>query len=159
MFLRDLLAALSDASVPYAVVGGVAVNLHGVPRMTYDVDLVVPATADAYARLGRALSSLGLVPRLPVELSSLAQPDMRRALKEERHLLALTFTDPSSPLREVDVLLDPDIDADGIVSRAELRPFGRETLRLCTRGDLLALKRHAGRPQDLADLALLEDAP
>lgn len=34
MFLRDLLSALSDELVPYAVVGGVAVNLHGVPRMT-----------------------------------------------------------------------------------------------------------------------------
>jgi len=53
IFLRDLLSALSDESVPHAVVGGVAVNLHGVPRMTYDVDLVVPGTPGAYARRAR----------------------------------------------------------------------------------------------------------
>ena len=155
MFLRELLSALSDASVPYAVVGGVAVNLHGVPRMTYDVDLVVTPTPDSFARLQRALAAAGLSPRLPLELASLSPVEARRALKTERNLVALTFTDPGNPLREVDVLLDPDIDAEGIVQRAELRPFGRETLRLCSRADLVSLKRHAGRPQDLADLAQL----
>lgn len=39
MFLAELFGALEAARVAYAVVGGVAVNLHGVPRMTYDVDL------------------------------------------------------------------------------------------------------------------------
>lgn len=53
VFIRDLLRALADAEVPYCVVGGVAVNLHGVPRMTYDVDLVVPTTVEAL-EIGRA---------------------------------------------------------------------------------------------------------
>lgn len=159
MFLRELLAALSDASVPYAVVGGVAVNLHGVPRMTYDVDLVVTPTPDAFARLQRALGAARLAPRLPLELASLVSDEQRRSLKRDRNLVALTFTDPADPLREVDILLDPDIDAAGIVARAEVRPLGRETLRLCSRADLVALKRHAGRPQDLADLAQLGEAP
>ena len=37
VFIRDLLKALADAQVPYCIVGGVAVNLHGIPRMTYDL--------------------------------------------------------------------------------------------------------------------------
>ena len=32
---------LNEAGVRYAVAGGMAVNLHGIPRMTYDIDLVL----------------------------------------------------------------------------------------------------------------------
>lgn len=38
VFIRDLLRALAHARVPHYIVGGVAVNLHGVPRLTYDID-------------------------------------------------------------------------------------------------------------------------
>ncbi len=151
MFLRELAAALSDASVRYAIVGGVAMNLHGVPRMTYDVDLVV--TPSSYEALERVLLSLGLRPRLHLLLRELVDVEQRRALKKARNLVAMTFTDPNRPLREIDLLVDPDIDAEGIVARAQPRPLGRDTLRVCSRADLVALKRHAGRDKDLHDLA------
>jgi hypothetical protein len=32
---------LNGVGIDYLVVGGLAVNLHGVPRMTYDIDLMV----------------------------------------------------------------------------------------------------------------------
>lgn len=41
---RELLAvirALNDADVPYALCGGMAVVLHGHPRLTRDIDLLV----------------------------------------------------------------------------------------------------------------------
>ena len=38
---RTIFQLLNDQGIDYLVVGGVAVNIHGVPRMTYDVDLMV----------------------------------------------------------------------------------------------------------------------
>jgi len=38
LFYHDVLAELSEAGVRFVVVGGVAVNLQGVPRFTSDVD-------------------------------------------------------------------------------------------------------------------------
>jgi hypothetical protein len=32
---------LNKEDIDYLVVGGLAVNLHGIPRMTYDIDLMV----------------------------------------------------------------------------------------------------------------------
>ncbi len=49
MFVRDVTRALDEAGVPYCIVGGLAVNLHGIPRTTLDVDLVVPREADMVA--------------------------------------------------------------------------------------------------------------
>ena len=51
MFIAELFAALELAAVEYAVVGGVAVNIHGVPRMTYDVRV---AAIDDLIRMKRA---------------------------------------------------------------------------------------------------------
>jgi hypothetical protein len=40
MFYLDLFRSLNDHQVRYLLVGGLAMNLHGVPRMTMDVNLV-----------------------------------------------------------------------------------------------------------------------
>lgn len=59
MFVRDVTRALEEANVPYCVVGGLAVNLHGIPRTTFDIDLVVPREAAPLRRCREALESLG----------------------------------------------------------------------------------------------------
>ncbi|MGI8658770.1 MAG: hypothetical protein ACR2K4_08425 [Candidatus Limnocylindria bacterium] len=50
----DLLAAIADrlekAGIPYMVVGSVAGSLHGEPRTTIDIDLVVDPSADSLRR-------------------------------------------------------------------------------------------------------------
>jgi hypothetical protein len=142
---------LSEHSVPYCIVGGVAVALHGVPRMTYDVDLLVMPSADAYARADRALTGLGLRPRPGLELPALADLLTRRRLKDERNPLAVTYADPWDLLRQVDVLVDPDVDAEKLIDRSIFRPLGRATVRLCSRSDLIELKRRAGFTYTVTD--------
>ncbi len=41
MFYLELFRKLQQRHVRYLVAGGLAMNLHGVPRMTMDVDLVL----------------------------------------------------------------------------------------------------------------------
>ena len=41
IFYEDVLRALDAASIGFVLVGGVAVILHGVPRTTADLDLVI----------------------------------------------------------------------------------------------------------------------
>lgn len=154
MFARDVARALDDHGVGYCVVGGLAVNLHGIPRATYDVDIVVERTEDQLGRCRRALESLGLRCRLPLSLESLAsETDEALAL---RNLIAVTFTDPNDPLREVDVLVAPSVPASQLLARATIMESAELALRVVALADLVALKRAAGRKQDRADLAHLE---
>ena len=148
--------ALDAGHVRYALVGGVAVNLHGVPRMTYDVEIVVHTDVATLRGCRVALSSLGLACRLPLLLESLADGDERARLEIDRNLIAVTFTDPENPLREVDVLVAPSIDPDGIVERSVTRSAGAFEVHIASIDDLLRMKRQAGRPQDLADIRHLE---
>lgn len=156
MFLRELFVALASADIPYAVVGGVAVNMHGIPRMTYDVDVVVATDPASLRACREALERLGLRCRLPLILEDLAPLSKRKELEEERNLRAVTFTDPSNPLREVDVLVAPSLDPDGICARAVVKGMGTSAVRVATVDDLIAMKRAASRQQDLADIAHLE---
>jgi hypothetical protein len=164
MFFKHAITALSESGAKYCVVGGLAVSLHGIPRMTYDVDIVAVPEAQNLTRVHRALTSLGLTARLPVELASLADDTLRREWLEERNLIAVTYGDPSDPLREVDVLISPPVDSvSELVSRARFVAVGNLTVPLVSIPDLIAMKRRAGRSQDLADVAhleqLLKEAP
>ena len=53
-----VLAALEEAQVDYVVIGGVAVNFHGIVRATEDLDVFVKPDADNVARLRAALHSV-----------------------------------------------------------------------------------------------------
>ena len=156
MFFEQLIRALDDRGVRYALVGGVAVNLHGVPRMTYDVDIVVLTDLETLRACKLVMSSLGLVCRLPIDLETLGDAAARARLETERNMIAITFTDPENPLREVDVLVAPSVDPDGIVARSVLRSAGEFDVRIACVADLVRMKLAAARPQDLADVAHLE---
>lgn len=118
------------------------------------MDIVVLRTADQLARCREALESIGLRCRLPLLLESLAgETDAALAL---RSLIAVTFTDPNDPLREVDVLVAPAVPAADLLARAKVLESAELALSVVSLEDLVALKRAAGRKQDRADLVHLE---
>lgn len=53
-----VLAELARHKVEYALLGGTAMALHGFPRMTRDIDLILPRDARNNARLLKALQAL-----------------------------------------------------------------------------------------------------
>lgn len=157
MFFKQAITALSESGARYCVVGGLAVSMHGIPRLTYDLDIVVLLDAANLVRVDRALRSLGLAPRAPVELAALADDDLRREWLTERNLMALSYGDPADPLREVDVLVSPPVDSvPDLVARARHVAVGNLTVPLISIPDLIQMKRRSERAQDRADVAHLE---
>ena len=55
---RRVLEALEQAGVRYVVIGGVALNLHGLPRATEDLDIFVAPEVENIERLKAALRSV-----------------------------------------------------------------------------------------------------
>ena len=58
--LRDVFESLNDHEVRYLVIGGIAAVLHGVPRATFDLDVLIDATPENARRLLEALARAGL---------------------------------------------------------------------------------------------------
>lgn len=48
---RDVFESLNAHDVRYLVIGGIAAIVHGVPRMTFDLDIVIEATRENAQRL------------------------------------------------------------------------------------------------------------
>lgn len=137
-----LIAAFEARGVEYLVVGGYAVGAHGRPRATKDLDLWISG-GENLERVAAALADFGL-PRSLVEQA--------RGLGDQE---VLFFGRP--PLR-VDLLRSiSGVAIDSARARAVPMKLGdRDDVPVIHIDDLIANKRSAGRPQDLADVAALQ---
>lgn len=152
----DVFRALSAAPVRYVVVGGTAVVLHGHARLTVDLDLVVDLAAEPASAAVRALGSVGLVPRLPVDPLDFADPAVRGHWVEHRNLQVFSFFDPASARREVDLFATEPLPFDELYREATTLVIAGVPVPVASRRHLIAMKRQAGRPRDLDDVAALE---
>lgn len=147
-----LLGVLAEHGVDFVVIGGVAVQAHGHLRTTRDVDIIASPDPANAQRLAAALRELEAHNR-GVDADLLDDP-----------------TDPATFARAASLFLDTragmlDVmqDAAGAPPYDELRKRSIEvtvdglTIRVAGIDDLIALKRAAGRPVDLEDIAVLAD--
>lgn len=155
-FLLGLLGALDQAGVRAVVVGGVAVVLHGHPRLTVDLDLVIDLEPANVRRALGVFREHGLRPRLPVDPEEFADPGVRERWRQDRGLVVFSLHDPNNPLREVDVFAEEPIPFDHLWGASETLDVGGVPVRVASVDHLIAMKRAAGRPQDLADIAALD---
>lgn len=153
--IEPIFAALNGGGVRYVVVGGVATVLHGYARLTVDIDLVVDLAPDEALKAMDVLSALGLQPRVPVKAAELANRASREQWKQEKNMTVFPLVDRDNPLRQVDVFVDPPIDFESLWQRAETIELATTTVRVASIPDLIAMKRIAGRPHDLADIDAL----
>jgi hypothetical protein len=154
--LLDLLRALNEAGVRFVVVGGVAVVLHGHPRLTADLDLVLDLASDNVLAALRALDAQGLTPRLPVPSEQFADPQIRERWRRERNLTVFSLHDPADPRREVDLFAEAPVAFEELWNASQVVVAGDVPIRIAGLAHLIAMKREAGRPQDLADIVALE---
>jgi len=56
---EHIFTELTTAGIDFVVVGGVAVNLHGIPRMTYDIDLMILFEEENITKTIKKLERLG----------------------------------------------------------------------------------------------------
>ena len=147
---------LNENGVRYVVAGGVAVVLHGYPRMTADIDLVVDLDPDAARLAIRTLTKMGLLPRVPVEPEAFADPEQRGRWIAERGMTVFNLCDPNDPLLSVDLFVEPPIPFEDLWRRSKLIELPTGDVRVASIDDLIEMKRMTGRPQDSADIEALE---
>jgi predicted nucleotidyltransferase len=141
---RDRLSMFIAEGVEFLLVGAYALAVHGVARATGDINLWVRPSPDNALRDWNALAKFGA----PVSVLSTA----------DLPTPGLIYQIGVAP-RRIDVITSIDgVDFDQAwASRREVTIDGIK-LTVLGREDLIRNKRAAGRPKDLADLALLEES-
>jgi predicted nucleotidyltransferase len=131
---------LNDHDVRYVVIGGVAAIVHGVPRTTFDVDLLIEASEENATSLLAALEDAGLA---------------TAALTSVADVLSHEITVFRDRVR-VDVQTrTPGLDFADAWSRRVTREVAGVVYHLVCRDDLIASKTAAGRDRDLEDVRIL----
>jgi len=152
----DVLNRLHDDHVDFVIVGGVAAALHGGSRVTFDLDLVPSLAPPSWEAAVDLLWSLGARPRIPEPLDRIRDVEQVRQWQRDKGMLALNFRTPEGRI-DVDLLVSESGRFDELRVRAVAVTLDRRTFLVASIGDLIAMKRRAGRPQDLLDIAQLQD--
>jgi len=158
MFYLDLFRALQEERVDYVVVGGLAINLHGVERATMDVDLVLAMDESNLRCFLNAARRLKLKPALPVPLETLCDAKQLDTWVIEKHLIAFSLHSASPNLPTVDIIVRPAVPFDRMYRNRIDKDIGGVRLSLASIEDLIALKTGTGRKQDASDIEALKIA-
>lgn len=142
---KELLYAFNAHSVRYLIIGGYAVSIHSQPRATKDLDILIDPSLENGKAVFAALMQFGA----PLD-----------------GLVARDFVEPESffrmgaPPAMVDILSRiKGVEFAGAWERRVVRKVDEGlSVPFISRADLLASKLAAGRPEDLADVAVLRAA-
>jgi hypothetical protein len=148
--LEKVCQCLARRHISYGIVGGYAVALHGAPRGTIDIDVIISFQEAAFIATEEALRSIGLRSRLPVTAREVFQ--FRQEYIERRNLVAWSFYNPQNPLELIDIIITDNVDDYTIVEKQ----LAAERIKVISKKDLIKMKKRSGRPQDLLDVAALE---
>ena len=156
--LSETLLSLARAEVMFVVAGGVAALLHGVERVTLDIDIALDMEPGNVRRFLDVMEALRLTPRAPVPATVLADPQARSAMVRDKQALVFTFLDRNDPLWQVDVFLTEDLSYERLIAGADTVFIDGQAVRLAGIETLIELKRRIQppRPKDVLDLTELE---
>ena len=144
--LKELLELFRSHGVECVVVGAHALALHGLPRFTADLDVLVHRNRKNADNILKALSEFGF-------------EDI--GLSPEDFLVPDQVIQLGNPPNRIDLLTSiSGVDWDSAASGAIEGAFGDTLVSFLGRDELIANKRATGRLKDLADVeALLDESP
>lgn len=157
MFYEEVFRTLNKNKVRYLVVGGGAVVLHGVVRMTADLDLFVDLKKNNLLKFTEVLTNLGYRPKIPVRLSDFADKLKREEWRKEKGMLVFSFYHFKRYQDHIDVFVYEPIGFEEAYKRKEVMSAGRIKIPVISIKYLTKMKAIAGRPQDIADIEALKE--
>jgi tRNA nucleotidyltransferase/poly(A) polymerase len=139
--LQDVFKFFQQHEVRYMVIGGVASVLYGVPRATFDLDILIEATTENAQRLLEALMEAGF-----------GTATMTAAADIVEHEITV-FNDRI----RIDVQTStPGVSFEDAWTRRKTINYQGQDFFVLSREDLIANKRASARKVDLEDVRLLE---
>lgn len=152
--VRELIAVLARHNVDYVVIGGVATQVHGHRRTTMDLDLTPDPDPENLRRLSAALAELDARPA-----DSGAGEAESSAGDPERLAIAVIVPPLQTQHGQVHILKEPKgaRPFDEMRERALVVDLDGNDVAIVSLDDLIRMKRAAGRPGDLDDIATLTE--
>lgn len=139
--LQSVFKSFQSHEVRYIVIGGIAAVLYGVPRATFDLDILIDATPKNVERLLRALREAGFGTADLIDVKGVLENEI--TIFSDRVRLDVQTSTPGLAFNEA-------------WERCEVMEYQGQKFWVASRQDIITSKRAAGRPKDLEDARILE---
>ena len=149
-----LLRSLAEHGVEFVVVGGVAVQAHGYIRGTRDLDIVPRPSLLNLSRLGEALAELEAKAWKAVLPVDVTDPQLIKRMP----LVPLITRSGRLDLLNVAHIAGAPASYEELRDRALVVDLDGVDVAIAGLDDLVRMKKAAGRPHDLTDIASLTRA-
>ena len=142
--LSQIISALEDGGIEYAVCGGLSMAIHGFARATLDIDVLIQTKS-----LEKAYE---IAAQNDFDIRGLDISFKERAVEIRR----VSKIDDAGEVLSLDFLIVTPQVEDVWETREQVDFLGRK-LSVVSRDGLIKMKTLAGRPQDWADIARLKN--
>ncbi len=144
-----ILKLVATKKIPFVIVGGAAMALHGIPRSTIDIDIVVPVEAETVNKLFSTIERSEFLSRDKYITSIINKP----------HLLIgqwITLQDKSG-MEFIDIFFENEKEYIGLSRRAKKIKGAKFDFYVASLVDLEKMKKKSARAIDMADIALIRE--
>jgi hypothetical protein len=138
--LRDVFTSFEQHDVHYVIIGGIAAVLHGVPRATFDLDILIEATPENAQKLLDALLDVNFGTASLITAAELVEHEIT-IFRDRVRIDVQTST--------------PGLDFAAAWKNRIILDYQGQKFPVISKADLIASKRAAGRLVDLEDVRLL----
>ncbi|MCM8770816.1 MAG: hypothetical protein NC936_02980 [Candidatus Omnitrophica bacterium] len=142
--------------IKYIVAGGMAVNFYGVPRMTYDIDLLLDMQDMNLKKFLLLMKKWGFKPKVPVAIMDFADRKKRQEWIKNKNMKAFNLVNPAWAISEIDVIIDSPINYTKASKHSRMIILNNVPVPTISKNDLILMKRAAARKQDKDDIENLK---
>lgn len=142
MYYEEVIEALNNSQIKYLIIGGLAVNLYGVHRLTRDLDLMIEVSEETIKEFAHIMKGLGYSTPAPPE--------------KWMKITALSFFHESEEYKQVDLFIKNPIDFEEAYKRRKTFKINDIPFPCISEEDLITMKEKSGRDRDLIDTGSLK---
>lgn len=141
--LAALVATLNSHSIEFIIAGAHALAFHGIPRFTEDIDFFINNSQENVSRLAQALAESGIV----------LDDDGQLAFVQDQRGMIVIGNEPN----RADLLnFLSGLSFEAAWTNKVPGQIAGQNVFFLSKEDYRQTKQAAGRPKDIADLALLD---
>lgn len=137
-FIAGLARELTRRQLPFMLIGGQAVLLHGQPRLTEDIDITLGVDPSQFRIVQEVCATLGLEP-LPQDVAAFVQDTFVLPARHPETAIRVDFIFSTTPYERQ------------AIERAVHVTLERVAVPFAAAEDLIIHKLFAGRPRDIED--------
>ena len=153
----EIFREFNSQDINYIVCGGLAVNLNGIPRMTYVIDLLLEMEDENIRKYIKLVKKWSFSPKQPVNIEDFSDLEKRNNWINEKSMRAFKVDNEDWAISEIDVLIDTSVNYEEAEKNKIIRSFGDVQIPLISVKDLIKMKKNTNRKQDEADIRYLKE--